>query len=180
MDKVVFLGDSLTEGFKQLSDFDNVINMGISGNRTIEVIARIKEVISNNPKKLFLMIGTNDLLMNNGIWSDGLNVPTLTIYNTILEVLINNLNDTTLYIQAVLPVNSGVIESGSVSFFNDEINRFNEKIKALASNYNLKFINYSDNFKDVEGKLKEALTYDGVHLTELGYQTMFNSIKEYI
>lgn len=62
---VVFLGDSITQGWGSLKkDFPDlkVANRGISGDLTRGVLYRLKEdVLDLNPKAVVLLIGTNDL-----------------------------------------------------------------------------------------------------------------------
>lgn len=62
---VVFLGDSITQGWKSLAtDFPGlkVANRGISGDTTRGVLFRLKEdVIDVEPKAVVLLIGTNDI-----------------------------------------------------------------------------------------------------------------------
>jgi lysophospholipase L1-like esterase/poly(3-hydroxybutyrate) depolymerase len=65
---VVFLGDSITQGWGSLKkDFPDlqVANRGISGDVTRGVLCRLKEdVLDLNPKAVVLLIGTNDLEEN--------------------------------------------------------------------------------------------------------------------
>lgn len=62
---VVFLGDSITQGWQTLAqDFPDlkVANRGISGDVTRGVLFRLKEdVLDLNPAAVVLLIGTNDL-----------------------------------------------------------------------------------------------------------------------
>ena len=62
---VVFLGDSITEGWRTLAtDFPNlkVANRGIGGDITSGVLYRLKaDVLSLNPSAIVLLIGTNDV-----------------------------------------------------------------------------------------------------------------------
>ncbi len=62
---VVFLGDSITEGWSTLAqDFPNikVANRGIGGDITSGVLYRLKaDVLSLNPAAIVLLIGTNDV-----------------------------------------------------------------------------------------------------------------------
>lgn len=62
---VVFLGDSITEGWSTLAkDFPNmkVANRGIGGDITSGVLYRLNaDVLSLNPKAIVLLIGTNDI-----------------------------------------------------------------------------------------------------------------------
>ena len=72
----IFLGDSLTFGYgvkpkdnwvHKLSEYLklNILNKGVNGNTTTDMLFRFYEdVVSNSPKSLFIMGGTNDLLSN--------------------------------------------------------------------------------------------------------------------
>ncbi len=64
-DGVVFLGDSITQGWNSLAqDFPNLktVNRGISGDTTRGVLYRLDDnVLSLDPKAIVLLIGTNDL-----------------------------------------------------------------------------------------------------------------------
>ena len=67
--EIIFLGDSLTElcDWNELLGKNNLKNRGIDGDVINGVIERIDEVVSSNPQKIFLMIGTNDLAQNRTI-----------------------------------------------------------------------------------------------------------------
>jgi lysophospholipase L1-like esterase len=64
-DSVVFLGDSITQGWKSLAtDFPQlkIANRGIGGDITRGVLYRLKaDVLDLNPQAVVLLIGTNDL-----------------------------------------------------------------------------------------------------------------------
>jgi len=64
--KIVFLGNSLTEGGDWAARFPKQypVNRGISGDNTEGVLARLSEILKTNPAKLFLMIGINDISQN--------------------------------------------------------------------------------------------------------------------
>ena len=59
----VFLGNSITDGGEWAELFDNrhVRNRGISGDQTGWMLGRLDPILAGHPKRLFLMIGTNDL-----------------------------------------------------------------------------------------------------------------------
>ena len=60
---VAFVGDSITEGglWSEWLPGVDVINRGISGNTTQDILDRMHQIVSVQPDKLFLMIGVNDL-----------------------------------------------------------------------------------------------------------------------
>lgn len=59
---IVFLGNSITDGCEWAELFENrhVKNRGISGDRSGWLLERLDSIIAAHPKKLFLMIGTNE------------------------------------------------------------------------------------------------------------------------
>ena len=73
----IFLGDSLTFGYgvkpkdnwvHKLSEYLklNILNKGVNGNTTTDMLFRFYEdVVSNSPKSLFIMGGTNDYCHKN-------------------------------------------------------------------------------------------------------------------
>lgn len=66
-DGIVFVGDSITEGWKTLeADFADlplkVVNRGIGGDTTPNLLFRLQDdVLDLHPRALVMMIGTNDL-----------------------------------------------------------------------------------------------------------------------
>lgn len=99
-DSIVFLGDSMTDNgnWKDLFPYEHVINMGIGGDTTLGIINRLPQVVSLKPQKIFLMVGTNDLCYNRSI------PETLANYDYILTQLQEQLPDTELYVESVLPL----------------------------------------------------------------------------
>jgi lysophospholipase L1-like esterase len=61
---IVFLGDSITEAFPfdvLLKDYQ-IVNKGVSGDRTDVVLARLdKDVIQLKPSAVFVLVGINDI-----------------------------------------------------------------------------------------------------------------------
>ena len=60
---IIFLGDSLTEWFELGKYFPGlaIINEGIAGDTTYGVLQRLEAIIKKPAKKIFLMIGINDI-----------------------------------------------------------------------------------------------------------------------
>src|SRR5690554_5585541 len=60
---IVVLGNSITERgeWDELIPRKMVANRGIGGDNTFGVLARLDNVIELKPRKLFILIGTNDL-----------------------------------------------------------------------------------------------------------------------
>src|SRR5262249_25435037 len=68
-DRVVFLGDSITDVWKLTEYFPNkpYINRGISGQTTPQMLIRFRpDVIALKPKVVMILAGTNDIAGNTG------------------------------------------------------------------------------------------------------------------
>lgn len=181
MSEVVFLGDSITAGFTQLSRFDNVTNMGIGGDKTIEIIGRLNSVTIKKPSKIFLMVGINDFTTNKGKWGDHLKIPFEQSYQLLLDVLKGSVPNTKIITQAILPLNvSSIALEEEIDAFNKEITKWNETIKVVSEKLKIEFIDFTNKFKDEKGRLKLEYTIDGTHLSELGYEVFYESVKPLI
>jgi lysophospholipase L1-like esterase len=159
---VVFLGDSITERceWNELLGNLKIIQRGISGDITEGVLERLDEITSRKPKKLFLMIGVNDLRRN--ISSDSI----MANYSKIIERIKGNSPETRIIIQSVLPVNSAFKDAKTTCA---KITELNQKIKSFASKEGLPFLNLFPEFVNRKGELNEELTSDGLHINGKGY-----------
>jgi lysophospholipase L1-like esterase len=102
--EVVFLGDSITAGedWNTLFGAPYIINAGIGGDTTNGVISRLSTVTISRPRKIFLMVGINDLPLR---LHENISY-ILTNYETILRQIRSESPDTVVYIESVLPVNT--------------------------------------------------------------------------
>ncbi len=164
-DNVIFLGDSITEGgqWSELFNDLNILNRGISGDVTAGVLYRLEEVYKRKPKKIFLLIGVNDLARG---------VPTdLVIDNIqkIVQIIHEYSPNTKVFVQSILPVNN------AFNKFNGHVNKNNEIVKVntalLQSAYSFKFefIDLYHQFVNNENKLDVSYTNDGLHLLAPAY-----------
>ena len=67
--RVVFLGDSITDGWRLSQSFPGkpYVNRGISGQTTPQVLVRVfPDVIDLKPAALIVLAGTNDISRNTG------------------------------------------------------------------------------------------------------------------
>jgi len=176
--EIVFLGNSITEGgdWKKLFPTVNSINRGISGDITDGIIYRINEVVRLQPKKIFILIGTNDLAR--GKSKDYV----VSHIQKILVILQKKLPNTQLYLQSVLPVTYKVEPKKFLGHKRNKelIVEVNKTLKKLAKKLNVKFIHLHRMFRNLKGDLKEKLTYDGLHLNKKGYQFWKKKIDKYV
>lgn len=165
-DDIVFLGNSITDGAEWAELFNNlnVKNRGISGDVTLGVYDRLEAILKGQPAKIFLLIGINDV--SRGISADSI----VGNIRLISEAIGEQSPSTRLYLQSVLPVNDGFPR------FYDHTSRYrmvpeiNLKLKALAQELNITFIDLFPRFVDDSGiKLDPKYTNDGLHLTGEGY-----------
>lgn len=186
--EIIFLGNGLTEGF-DLSVFNipNMLNRGISDDFTEGVLKRLSEVTARKPKKIFLMIGINDILEKvplNDICSN---------YERIIQQVKQETPGTKLYIQSALPVylrKSGEAMGDAARPYteswltttksmNNTISEYNKRLEQLCSKYRLTFINLHPYFLQ-ENVLKHEYTYDGIHLGEKGYRVWRQQVAPYV
>lgn len=176
-DDIVFLGNSITDGgeWAELFDNKNVKNRGISADRTYNVLERLDPIIKGAPKKVFLLIGINDL--GAGFSSD------VVLENTakIIDRFQKESPRTKLYIQSILPVNNAFEKyakrHGTKAA---EIKEVNNSLIEYCKYNNVIYIDISTPLSDSEGRLNAKYTNDGLHLMGEGYLIWRDTIKEYV
>ena len=176
MKRTAFYGDSIFEGFKALKDYKEITNLGLSGEKTINLIGRFVELVNNKPESIFMMIGINDILVNKKYWQDYININYKRMYETLLILLKNNFSHKNIHLISILPINI------NIDIDNDDVNNIivshNEFIKEMALKYDYTYIDMHKHFLSNK-HIKKDYTYDGVHLTEKGYLKYLEVIKEY-
>lgn len=172
---IVFLGDSLTESFDLEKHFgrNDLRNRGMSGNLTDHVLYRMEEITNAKPKKVFLMIGINDLYQGHH--------PDEVYQNiiTILERLYSESAATFRYLQSILPVNEDHLLSGEK--INLNIYQMNNRLTEYCKDKPMiDFIDLHNEFLGMNGQMDNSYTYDGVHLTTEGYVLWANLLGKYL
>lgn len=160
---IIFLGDSQiqqAEWHEMFGDEPMVLNRGITGDYTAGVLERLGEVLRHKPLKIFLLIGVNDLVAGKKVAEiEG-------YYRSIVQRTRSESPDSELFLLSVLPVNNDVRKVG---LENDRINELNERIRQIAKDFALPFIDLYTPLSDADGKLAAKFTDDGLHLNGLGY-----------
>lgn len=171
-DSIVFLGDSLTfrGEWSEIFPGKNAINRGIGHDTTAGVLKRLDEVIEGEPKKIFILIGINDLKSQRSISE------TIHNYSKIIKRIQSGTPKTEIFIQSLLPVNEK--KYGKI-LSNDEIKTMNKELQGLAESSGVQYIDLYSVFSKND-QLPDEYTVDGIHLTGKGYILWKEVLKEYV
>ena len=185
--KVVFLGNSITQGLLRHTDKllgENIVNRGISGDHTDGVLARLEEIIHFKPKAVFLLIGVNDLFEDNRSRPE--RTPEYVANNIFLifDMINKKSPNTQIFIQTIIPINNNqyLSKKPNIEFLHSDYSpsvneQINEVNKILKSNLSLNIIDLHSIFLDKDLQLNPKFSTDGVHLNDLGYQKWIDIIN---
>lgn len=180
-ENIVFLGDSITNGYNVEKYYpkNNVVNSGINGNKTEDLINRIdNDLYKYNPSKVFLLIGINDLC--NYVDEDDI------IFNIqrIINGIKNNRKYSEIYVESIYPLSHKKFEETGYTYCSDidnaKIIMINKKIKEICIESDVTYIDLYSKLVDGNGELKELYTNEGLHLTDLGYLKVTSVLDKYI
>lgn len=167
--RVVFLGDSITEGWNLAQFFPGkpYVNRGISGQTTAQILLRFRQdVIGLHPQAVVILAGTNDLAGNAGPESlseiEG---------NLASMVQLGRANGIAVVLCSVLPT----VRYWWHPQVPDPAHRIavlNRWIRAYAAKHHDVYVNYYAVMKNAAGGLKHSLSPDGVHPSPAGYAVM--------
>ena len=170
--EIIMLGNSITDQceWHELFNDINIKNRGIGGDDTDGILERLSEITESQPKKIFILIGTNDLAY--GKSSDHV----MSNYRKIIEQIKRESPKTKIYVQSVLPVDDALHYTRP----NPEIIKINDQLADLAKENQLTYIDLWSYFKDNTGKLNYEYSIDGLHLNANGYKLWKKIIHKYI
>lgn len=161
---VVFLGDSLLARAKweQLIPSKKVINLGVDGSTTKDIIARMDKVVELQPKNVVLLVGINDL---------NLYMPLDEVfenYKSIVEKLDNH-GFNVIIIQLLYT---------QMNALNTKVTVFNQFIQHYVKEHEgLSLLDLNDILSE-QKILKECFTFDGLHLNMPAYEVMAKRIEK--
>ena len=162
----MMLGDSITdEGqWDELLNVSTVQNRGISGDTTSGVLERL-DSISPNIKKVFIMIGVNDIMR--GASADEVYVNYLKIIKHFQKRNIK------VHIQSTLFIGERRAEN-----FNEKVEELDKRLEKYAKENNITFINLNPIFAPNK-ILEKKFTFDDLHLNGSAYELWVKEIKKY-
>jgi lysophospholipase L1-like esterase len=168
--RVVFMGNSITEAWKELSpDFFNgrpYICRGISGQTTPQMLVRFRpDVIALKPEVVVILAGVNDIAGNTGPATLEMIEDNIASMSELAQV-----HGIKVILSSVLPAydfpwNPGVYPA-------QKIDSLNHWIKSYASGNGFSYVDYYSSMADERKGLKAEYTKDGVHPTAAGYKVM--------
>ena len=185
--KIVFLGNSITQGLLRHTDKllgNNIVNRGISGDHTDGVLARLEEITHYKPIAVFLLIGINDLFEDNRSRPE--RTPEYVANNIFLisDIINKKSPNTKIFTQTVIPINNNqyLSKKPNIEFLHSDYSpsvneQINEVNKILKSNLQLNIIDLHSTFLDKDLQLNPKFSTDGVHLNDLGYQNWIDIIN---
>lgn len=186
--KILFFGDSITdmernreveignifsygngypyavacELFKDDPTKYTIINKGISGNRSVDLYARIKSDVWNlQPNLLSILIGVNDVwheLSGNGVEIDRFE----NVYSMIIAETMNKLPNTKILLMEPFVLKGSATEDNWRLF--QHVYEYAEVVKRLADKYGVYFLPLQEKFERAAAKHGvDSYLYDGVH-----------------
>ena len=173
----LFLGDSITYYYDLDKYYEGlpVVNSGISGDTTEDILNDMKgRVFDYNPSKVFLLIGTNDLIHDISVDDIVSNI------EKIIDEINSNKPQTQIYVESVYPVNDNLDEDMVDVRNNDDIMKINEKVKEYCDKNDYIYINMYDKLLDDDGNFNEEYTDDGLHPNSRGYEVITDEIKKFL
>ena len=173
--RVVFMGNSITQGWKETHPnffSENLfIDRGISGQTTPQMLIRFRQdVIALQPKVVVVLAGTNDIAGNTG--------------PSTLEMIMDNLssmadvanaNKIKVILCSVLPAYDYTWKKGMEP--NIKIPKLNKMIKAYCEKKGFYYLDFFSEMNDGNNGMITELTTDGVHCTAKGYDKMESMVK---
>ena len=168
--RVVFMGNSITEGWKNSSpeffSSNSYICRGISGQTTPQMLIRFhQDVVALKPKVVVLLCGINDIAGNTG-------PSTLEMIQDNIAAMaeIAKANKIRVVLSSVLPAFAFPWKPGIEPA--DKVIALNKWIKSYADENKYTYVDYFNAMKDERNGLPKNLAEDGIHPTKAGYAIM--------
>jgi lysophospholipase L1-like esterase len=171
---IVFLGDSITEGWKaKRPGFfrEGRVCRGISGQTTPQMLLRtMADVVDLKPRAVHIMAGTNDVAGNTGpmtpeMTEDNFRAMTAIARQHRIKVLLASIPPA-----AGFPWRLGLETRRPIAALNAWLKGFARESGAI-------WVDYGRVLDDGTGAMRPGMAYDGVHPTEAGYDAMATVIE---
>ena len=180
-DDALFIGDSITDGIKIYDVMSNAtvladtgVNLNSIFTKKIETPNGEKTIVEASkdydPGKIYLLMGINSMLSQEDEF--------IASYERLVDELIAQHPDSILYIQSILPVTAAYEAKANAVTDNATIDAYNERLKELAEEKGVYYLNVAEIFKDETGALyAEASPADGIHFGATWYRKWFDYLR---
>ena len=196
--KILFQGDSITDAYRSWQDDWNLgigypqlvsaalgyefpqkfefKNRGISGNRIVDLYARIKnDIIFHKPDVMSILIGVNDVWHEFGDVPNGVSADKFyTVYSMLIKEIKEALPDIKIMILEPFCLKASATEARWDEFY-AEVKLRAEVAKKIADENGLCFVPLQEGFEKLSDKA--PATYwlgDGVHPSAMGHEYIKN------
>ena len=173
---IIFLGNSLSDNglWNEMFDNPDIKNRGIIGDIVQGISDRVGFVTKGHPKKIFLLIGVNDV--SHHLTPDSI----VTAVEKLIVKIKQESPETELYLQSWLPINNDFKRYRNMIGKEETILQGNVFLEQVARRQGVTWINLFPLFADRECKLPRHLTNDGLHLNEEGYKIWRDAVAKYV
>lgn len=168
--KALFIGDSITEGISAYGLLEDRNILAVKGLTVLKAEKEIDTIVKRKPERIYILLGSNDLLY--GMDSEKFSSE----YIEFIQHIKDKLPNTKVYIQSIFPVSKDV-EANKPLLSNSRIDEFNRKLKSMAEQQEINYINVSDLLKDNSGIMNKDYTSDGIHVKYKFYSIWLDCVK---
>lgn len=171
--EIVILGDSHVDWgeWSELLERPGVVNRGIGGDDSSDILARIDAVSALKPRVLVLMAGANDVLRGRAL------AETLRNLGDAVDAVRRDSPRTTIILEGVLPIDGARY---GVAVDPAAVDALNRELAKLAGARHLAWHDAGALVRGEGGGLDPRLSPDGLHLSAEGYRRWARSLREKI
>jgi lysophospholipase L1-like esterase len=182
---VYFVGDSITRrwGATDYPDFLanwkqnfhgwNAANFGWGADSTQHILWRLQngELDNVRPKIIVVMAGTNNVGNAMPPGGDDAKVADITKgLKSILDACRQKAPDAVIVLMGLTPRNDNMSVMAT-------INKINANLAGFAEGQKVRYLNINDKLADSDGKLRDGMSSDRLHLSTKGYQVWADALK---
>ena len=176
---ILFIGNSITdmhcwpEAFvTSEGEYLPIVNRGNSGTYSTEQSDNLESYLLNKPKKVFMMIGTNDLATSGGLNFSGEQI--LSYVKSMVERIRMRAPEAKIYLYSILNNKTGNRVQATWL-------HANEVIKGYVESVGQPWLTYIDLYDRLTGVAEGGVwSYDNLHLTAAAYREWCDAICQYL
>jgi len=168
--RVVFLGDSITDGWRLANSFPGkpYVNRGISGQTTPQMLARFyRDVVNLQPAAVIILAGTNDIARNTGPLTAEMIQDN---FRAIIELA--QAHKIKVILCALLPVSDYGKRPQTQGRPPSDVLKLNAWLREYAAQVGAVYADYYAALVDDKGFLRQGFSQDGLHPNPQGYELM--------